>query len=442
MRIPSPPRLPVLPDPLRRIRLPADLDAVTTVGDEEDAGDLGQKGVESIWRAALEVYRSGVHPAVQVCVRREGAVVLNRAIGHARGNGPHDGEDVEKVPATPETPFVTYSCSKAVTATVVHLLHERGAIDIEEPVSAYVPEYCGHGKETITVAQVLAHRAGVPNLPRDVFDLDRAPDREFLLEALAKARPFARPGRFLAYHAVSGGYILGEVVYRATGKDIRTVLNEEILQPLDFRWTNYGVAERDLGEVALNYVTGPPLAPPFSQLLSRALGLPLDALVQASNDRRLLTAIVPSANVVSTAAEFSRFFELLRRGGEIDGVRVLRPATIRDALREQSHLEVDLSLIWPTRFSYGFMLGAQLLSLYGRDTQHAFGHLGFTNMMAWADPQRALSCAVMTNGKPAFYPELHRFYALMGRITSAAPKIPGRRMKVWDPGSGRPTGGS
>jgi CubicO group peptidase (beta-lactamase class C family) len=241
---------------------------------------------------------------------------------------------------------------------------------------------------------------------------------------------------------VSGGYILGEVVYRATGKDIRTVLNEEILQPLDFRWTNYGVAERDLGEVALNYVTGPPLAPPFSQLLSRALGLPLDALVQASNDRRLLTAIVPSANVVSTAAEFSRFFELLRRGGEIDGVRVLRPATIRDALREQSHLEVDLSLIWPTRFSYGFMLGAQLLSLYGRDTKHAFGHLGFTNMMAWADPQRALSCAVMTNGKPAFYPELHRFYALMGRITSAAPKIPGRRMKVWDPGSGRPTGGS
>ncbi len=438
MQIPTLPRLPLVPDPLRRIRVPADLDAVTTIGPEADTEGLNPCRREAIWKAASDLYRSGMHPAVQVCVRHQGQVVLDRAIGHARGNGPHDGESAVKVAATPETPFVTYSCSKAVTAVVVHLLHERGVLDIEAPVSEYVPGYGRRGKEQITIAQVLSHRAGVPNLPREVFDRDRLGDREFLVSALSDARPFAPPGRFLAYHAVSGGYILGEVVHQVTGKDIRTVLAQEILEPLGMRWTNYGVAERDLDRVALNYVTGPPTAPPASQLISRALGLPLDAVIEFSNDPRFQTAIVPSANLISTAHEFSRFYELLRCGGELDRVRVLKARTIRAALREQSHLEFDLSLGWPTRFSYGFMLGSRLLSLYGRDTQHAFGHLGFTNMLTWADPWRALSCAVMTSGKPLLYPELPRFYLLMAKITAAMGKVPGSRMRVWDPVAGRP----
>jgi len=439
-RIPSVPRLPALPDPLRRVSVPRDLGSVTAVGREETpgAGGMSEHSVERIWSAAVDLYRSGVHPAVQVCVRREGAVVLDRAIGHARGNGPGDAAEASKEPVTTETPFVIYSGAKAVTAFVVHMLHERGALDISERVCHYIPEYDRHGKGEITIAQVLAHRAGVPNLPREALALDRADDREFHVRAFCEAKPFAKPGRFLAYHAVSGGYILGEIVHRVTGEDIRTVLAEEILDPLGFRWTNYGVAPQDVSRVALNYVTGLPTAPPFSQLFSRGLGLPFDELVEASNDERLLTAIVPSANVVTTANELARFYELLRLGGELDGIRVLRPQTIRNAITEQSHLEVDLSLGFPTRFGYGLMLGAQLLSLYGRDTQHAFGHLGFTNMLAWADPERALSCAVMTNGKPVLYPEMHRFYGLMQRITSEAPKVRGSEMAVWDPLTGRP----
>lgn len=440
LRIPSLPRIPGLPDPLRRIDLPDDLDAVTTTGPEDDPaqGGLEAEAVERIWRSAVDLYRSGVHPAVQVCVRRQGAVILNRAIGHARGNGPHDGAGVKKVPATPETPFVIYSGAKAITAMVVHLLHERGALDINQRVCEYIPGYAEHGKDEITIAHVLSHRAGVPNLPREAFDLARASDREFLVATLCDARPFARPGRYLAYHAVSGGFILGEVVHRATGHDIRTVLAREILQPLGFRWNNYGVAEEDIPQVALNYVTGPPTAPPFSLLLTRALGIGLDELVNSSNDARFLTAIVPSANVVTTAEELSRFYEIFRSGGRLDHVRVMEPETIRHALTEQSRLEVDLSLGFPTRFSYGLMLGAQMLGLYGRDTQHAFGHLGFTNMLAWADPQRAISVAVMTNGKPILYPELPRFLLLMQRITSEAPKVPGGEMLVWDPVAGRP----
>jgi CubicO group peptidase (beta-lactamase class C family) len=433
--MPALPRLPGLPDPLRRIRLPHDLEAVTAIGREETAAAAGmsEESVRRIWDAALGLYQSGVHPALQVCVRREGAVVVDRAIGHARGNGPHDGPETTKQPATPRTPFVIYSGAKALTAFTVHMLAERGELDIADPICRYIPEYAANGKAQITIAHVLAHRAGVPNLPREAFDLDRAGDREFRLKTLCAAKPFARPGRFLAYHAVSGGFILGEIVQRVTGTDIRTLLAHEILEPLRFRWTNYGVAPRDVRRVAINYVTGPPTAPPLSQLLTRALGLPFDELVHASNDRRFLTATVPSANVVTTANELSRFYEIFRRGGELDGVRIIKPETVRKAITQQSHLEVDLSLGFPTRFGYGLMLGARLLSLYGRDTQHAFGHLGFTNILAWADPERALACAILTNGKPVLYPELPRFYGLAQRITSETPKIPRAEMAAWDP---------
>src|SRR5690349_6744143 len=104
-RIPTLPRVPGLPDPLRRVAIPDDLESVTTAGPEDDPVDAGMpvRGVERIWTAAKLLYRSGVHPAVQVCVRRNGAVVLNRAIGHARGNGPHDPAEADKVPATPQT---------------------------------------------------------------------------------------------------------------------------------------------------------------------------------------------------------------------------------------------------------------------------------------------------------------------------------------------------
>ena len=90
---------------------------------------------------------------------------------------------------------------------------------------------------------------------------------------------------------------------------------------------------------------------------------------------------------------------------------------------EQSHLEIDFSLFFPTRFSYGLMLGADWVSLYGRDTDLAFGHLGLINIMGWADPERAISVGLITTGKAIVYPELPRFYGVMSRISSEVPKI-------------------
>ncbi len=114
----------------------------------------------------------------------------------------------------------------------------------------------------------------------------------------------------------------------------------------------------------------------------------------------------------------------MRAGGELDGVRVMQPETIRRALEEQSRLEFDLSLGFPTRFGYGLMLGAKVLSLYGRDTDLAFGHLGFINIIGWADPERGISGGLINSGKALLYPELPRFFGLMQLIASEVPKVP------------------
>ncbi len=342
--------------------------------------------------------------------------------------------------ATPATPFLIYSGSKGITAFVVHLVAERGAIDLDDPVAKYIPAYAANGEGEITIGHVLSHRAGVAGMPREAFDLDRVNDREFLLEALVLRQAVRQAGRVSGLSRGVRGLHPGRG--SSSGPPARTcstILSEEIRGPLGFRWTDYGVPSDDIDAVALDYVTGAPTLPPLSQLMSRALGVGLDELVELSADRRFLTAVVPSANTVTTAEELSRFYEIFRRGGELDGVRVMRPADGPPRHdRAVAARDSTCPLAFPTRFGYGLMLGAAYISLFGRDTQHAFGHLGFTNMLAWADPQRAISCAVMTNGKPAVYPEFPRFYNLMQRITSRAPKVPGREMEVWDPLAGRP----
>jgi len=424
--MPRVPRLPLVPDPFRRIHVPRDLKAITTVGPEEEPESVGlsRAKVERIWGSARELYRTGVHPAVQLCLRRNGRVVLNRAIGHARGNGPSDPRDAPKVLATPDTPFCVYSTSKGITAMVVHLLQERGLLDINDRVADYIPEYASNGKDETTIAHVLAHRAGVPGLPKAALDLDRVDDREFLTKLICEAKPFVKPGTLLAYHAVSGGLILGEIIQRVTGKSPRDVLAEQILNPLGFRFGNYGVAPEDVEKVGLSYLTGPPVLPPLSTLVNRVLGQPIDRVVELSNDPRFLTAVIPSANTIISANELGRFFEIFRAGGKLDGVRIMEPETIHRALTEQSRLEIDLSLGFPTRFSYGLMLGAKVLSLYGLDTDLAFGHLGLINIMGWADPERGISGGLITSGKAIVYPELPRFYGLMQRIASEVPKVP------------------
>ena len=100
----------------------------------------------------------------------------------------------------------------------------------------------------------------------------------------------------------------------------------------------------------------------------------------------------------------------------------VRPRTLRRATSEQSFLEVDFTLGFPIRYSYGFMLGGKYASLFGPDTTNAFGHLGFSNILAWADPDRELSVGFITSGKPVVYPEVFGWLNVPARIGAAAPK--------------------
>jgi CubicO group peptidase (beta-lactamase class C family) len=360
--------------------------------------------VEEIWSSVVRLYRTRLHPAIALCVRRRGAIVVDRAIGHLHGNAPGAPQGGPLVPARYDSLFNLFSAAKAVTAMVVHLLDERRLVHLDDAVVEYVPEFGRNGKQGMTLRQILGHRAGLPAVRDAHVDLDLLADWDRVLAILCAARPLSVPGRRLAYHALTGGFVLGEVVKRVTGKDIRVFLRDNILGPLGFKTFDYGVTLSRAGEVAENAFTGLPAIPPQSWLLERALGFGMAEATSMSNDPRFLTAIIPSGNIIGTAEEASRFFQLLLNGGEMGGVRIFEARTIRRAIAEQSYLEIDSFLGMPVRYGLGFMLGAHRFSPYGKGTPNAFGHIGFTNVIAWADPDRQLSVGLMTSGKPFITP--------------------------------------
>ena len=144
--------------------------------------------------------------------------------------------------------------------------------------------------------------------------------------------------------------------------------------------------------------------------------------MRVSNDPRFLPAIIPSGNIIATGRETTRFMQLLLNGGELDGVRVFEPRTVARAMAEQSYLELDLTLALPVRYSMGFMLGAPVASIYGLGTPKAFGHVGFTNVFVYADPQREISVALMTTGKPVLSPMVAKLLWVLQVIARKMPR--------------------
>ena len=405
-----------------RIRVPADLDAVTAVG-PEDPGALDAAAVERIWSAVRHWYTAGMQPAIQLCLRYDGQVVLNRAIGHAWGNGPADPADAEQVPVTTTTPFCVYSAAKAISTTVVHMLVERGAFRLDDRVCDYLPGYTSHGKHRTTIRHVMTHSAGVPFATGPRPDLKRMNDSEYAREQLAELKPIHRPGLVHIYHGLTWGPLIREIVSAATGRSIREILATEILDPLGFRWTNYGVSEADVPLVAPSHVTGKPLPAPAAAALRIALGGSMQQIIPFSNTRAFLTSVVPSSSTVSTADELSRFAELLRRGGDLDGVRVMRPETLAAATTECRRLRPDVATgLAPIRWGTGYMLGSKRFGPFGRNAPEAFGHTGLTNVVIWADPQRRLAAGIVASGKPGGHPEARRYTELLDRITAEIPR--------------------
>jgi CubicO group peptidase (beta-lactamase class C family) len=407
-----------------RVRLADDIESHHTEAEVDPrVAALDRGDVEAIWKSVRYLYATGMHPAIGLCLRRRGHIVLERAIGHLSGNAPEDAADAPKVPIRYDSLFNLFSAAKSVTAMMAHLLEDQRLLHLDDPVAEYFPEFGQNGKRNVTVRQILTHRAGVPALSNVAMKLDLLADRRRVLELLCEQKPHSVPGRELAYHALTGGFIIDELVRRLTGEGIDVLLDKSVRRPLGMKSFQFGVSSADVPLVAKNAFSGAPPLPPVSTLVKRIFGVNVREAVAISNDPRFLTAIIPSGNLVSTAEEGSRFFELLLAGGELGGVRVFDRRTVHRAVAETSYLELDTFLGFPVRYGSGFMLGGNWLSLYGPQTPHAFGHVGFTNVVAWADPDRDLSACLMTTGKPLITPGQLMWWNVLRAIASRCTKI-------------------
>ena len=396
------------------IEVPRDLAAVTHHDPAREArpGDVGLKpnAIEKIWDAVEKMYRTGLHPGIQLTVRRRGQVVLDRAIGHARGNGPGE-HGVEQVPLRTDTPICLYSASKSITAMLAHKMIERGKLRLDDRVADHIPEYGVQGKGETTLRELLAHRAGIPSLPVRDVDPTLMADWDTAIRLLCAAKPSSGLGQQQSYHAVTAGFIVGELVRRVSGKPLPQVLREELADPLGCNSFTYGVPAQDRARIALNYSTGPKPGFPLNLVAKRALGLPFEDLAPLSNETAFLDAVIPAANIYSTADDSCRFYEMLLRGGEFEGKRVFKPATVAEAVKPVSKIQIDRTLLVPVRFSPAFVLGENPFGLYGGSCGNAFGHLGFINIVCWADPDRDISVALLNTGKsmaPESIPSLGR----------------------------------
>jgi CubicO group peptidase (beta-lactamase class C family) len=154
---------------------------------------------------------------------RDGEVVVDLWGGYADRN--------KTRPWTRETIAPVYSTTKGVSAIVLALLNDRGTLDYEAPVASLWPAFGAHGKDRVTIAQTLAHQAGVPGFINPI-DPDLWLDPPACAAAIAALEPLWPPGSASGYHPLTWGYIAGEIVQRAAGKSLGTILREEICQPL------------------------------------------------------------------------------------------------------------------------------------------------------------------------------------------------------------------
>ena len=383
---------------------------------------LDPGAAEAIWSAVVDFYKTGFHPALGLCIRRRGKVIVDRTIGHARGNAPGDPPGGELVQATPRTLFNFFSGSKSVAAMLIHLLAQRGLLHVDEPIATFIPEFGRHEKDRITIRDLLTHRGGIPSAPTQAADLDMLEDPDRILELIYELRPSYEPGTVPAYHAVTSGFVFAELIRRVAGKDIRSFLREEIAERLAMTHFNYGLPRERLDEAAYDACTGPRLIWPLKDIFKRSLGISVEKLIELSNDPRFRMGVIPSANLFGTPDDICRFFELLRSGGSLDGKRIFSEETVGRAVEPQTPWQLDRMILLPLSYSMGFMLGTDPVGLYGFRCGEAFGHVGLSNILAWADPARDISVALMNSGKPlvaldtAYWPEIVR------RITARIPR--------------------
>jgi CubicO group peptidase (beta-lactamase class C family) len=287
-----------------------------------------------------------------------------------------------------------WSVGKGVMALAIAMLADRGQLDYSAPVATYWPEFAAKGKGVITVNQVMSHQAGLDGLNVPMAD-DDIFDWQGVVNALAAMAPLWPPGSRCVYHPLTYGFLCGELIRRIDGRTAGRFIAEEIAKPLQLD-LHIGLAAADdaraaqmsVGAKAYDWVRqGEQSAYPH------AFRNPsLDAT--APNHRAWRAAEVPGGNAHSDARSLARLYGALARGGELDGVRLVSPQGLANAVAVRFD-GIDACFLAPTVFGAGFRRDA--VGFGPHVSASNFGHTGWGGSVAFADPARGLGFAYVTN---------------------------------------------
>jgi CubicO group peptidase (beta-lactamase class C family) len=375
-------------------------------GWKEDTMQAVQGHVEPSFAAVKdaleEQFASGEHIGAGVCVYHRGRKVVDIWGGLA-------DEDAGE-PWRADTLALSYSTTKGLAATCLHILADRGLVDYEAPVARYWPEFAQNGKDEITVYHVLTHQAGLPQVPEglhgpDLFDWER------VIRGIEEEPPVWKPGTESGYHALTFGFLVGEVVRRVSGKRIGAFLRDEVCTPLGIAEDMFigapESAERRIAKLKNRIVMTPELMEQFQAmrtnpdpLRARALGMRPNEGVGAAGVNHFDTreghrAEVPAANGIMTAGALARLYACLAGYGELDGVRVLTGERVR-LMSQRQTLRPDRIIVVPVGYALGYMTGGTEGWPQGPRVT-AFGHAGLGGSIGYCDPEIGLAFGLTVN---------------------------------------------
>jgi CubicO group peptidase (beta-lactamase class C family) len=340
-----------------------------------------------VQEAIDELVESGAERGLQVAVYQNGEPVVDTVAGVA------DHETGRLV--TSDTPIYCYSVGKGATSTVAHVLVERGLFNYDTRIVELWPEFGGHGKEAATVRHVLTHTVGVPGIPADTTPEDLC-DWDKMCAAIADAEPWWEPGTKIAYHAYPFGYIIGEIVRRATGKPISQVLSEEVAVPLGIADEIYfGVPESELGRLArledaegsAEFLASMPDDAPFFKLGPRAV----TPTAKFGNRTDILMADIPAGGKMSARAVVRMYAALM---DEVDGVRLISTERLRE-ISAGAFTGVDQIMGFSTTWALGYSVGR--IGAVPQETTSVLGIGGVGGSYAYADTDTGVAFALTKN---------------------------------------------
>ncbi len=311
------------------------------------------------------------------------------------------GEAAPGVPYDAETLQLVFSTTKGAAALCAAMLVESGQLDPEARVATYWPEFAAEDKGGITVGDVLSHRAGLPAVDAEL-SIEQLCEVTPIVEALAAQAPLWEPGSKHGYHAVTYGWLVGEIVRRVAGVSLGAFFAREVAEPLglDF-WI--GLPEEAESRVAPLIAAEPPTTAEEIELMLQIAGpgtlgfraLFMNGVLAATdgvfNTREIHATEMPAANGITNAASLARMYAAMI--GEVDGVRLLDEYSV-DFVRTERSRGSDASLVLESAFGFGFGLNSELFVLPGAN---AFGHYGAGGSVGFADPGRGLAFGYVMN---------------------------------------------